>query len=117
MPVKIDWYYHRPGCVTCKRSLAYLEKVKAEVGEQVNAAKQKFNRRQALALAREADEIIVAKGRKITTFDLRKDSPSDADLAAVILGPTGNLRAPALRIGRKLYIGFSEEQFPKRIGR
>ena len=43
--------------------------------------------------------VVVAKGKKVATFDLRKAPPSDAELAAVIMGPTGNLRAPALKVG------------------
>jgi hypothetical protein len=35
----------------------------------------------------------------VVELDLRKSPPSDADLAAVIMGPTGNLRAPALKVG------------------
>ena len=45
------------------------------------------------------------------TFDMQNDPPSDADLLAVILGPTGNLRAPTFRKGTTLVVGFSEEAY------
>jgi hypothetical protein len=32
-------------------------------------------------------------------------------LATVLLGPTGNLRAPTLRIGRTLLVGFDEATY------
>lgn len=42
----VDWYYHRPGCTTCGKSLAFLEKKKLAVKEQVNAAKIRFEPKQ-----------------------------------------------------------------------
>lgn len=41
------------------------------------------------------------------------DKPSDADLLAVLIGPSGNLRAPTIRIGSTLMIGFNEETYSK----
>jgi hypothetical protein len=52
---------------------------------------------------------VVARGKKVVTFDLRKNPPDDETLAAHLLGPTGNLRAPTLRRGKTLYVGFSED--------
>ena len=51
------------------------------------------------------------RGKKIIEFDMKKGPPSDSELLAVILGPTGNLRAPTLRIGKTLVVGFSEEAY------
>ncbi len=73
---------------------------------QADAKKVRFDREAALRLAREATEIWVAKGKKVVHLDLRRDAPSDDALAELILGPSGNLRAPALRRGTKLLIGF-----------
>jgi arsenate reductase-like glutaredoxin family protein len=69
--------------------------------------------KEALALAKKASTIIAAKGSKITTLDLKKDKPSDEDIAALIMGPTGNLRAPTLLAGNTLYVGFNEEAYKK----
>lgn len=66
-----------------------------------------------MALAQKASMIIAAKGSKITTLDLKKDKPSDEDIAALIMGPTGNLRAPTLLVGSTLFIGFNEEAYKK----
>jgi arsenate reductase-like glutaredoxin family protein len=73
---------------------------------QADAKKVRFDREGALRLAREATEIWVAKGKKVVHLDLQRDAPSDDALAELILGPTGTLRAPALRRGTKLLIGF-----------
>jgi arsenate reductase-like glutaredoxin family protein len=61
-------------------------------------------------------EVYAAKGKKVVHFDLKKDKPGDDELAKVLLGPTGNLRAPALRIGKTLVVGFDKETYEKVVG-
>ncbi len=53
----------------------------------------------------------MAKGRKVTTFDMKKERPDDATLLAHMLGPTGNLRAPTIRKGKTLLVGFDDDTF------
>jgi arsenate reductase-like glutaredoxin family protein len=69
-----------------------------------------------LKLAGDVDEIYAAKGSKVVHIDLRKDKPKSDELAALLLGPTGNLRAPAIRQGRKLIVGFNEDAYRKLFG-
>ena len=57
--------------------------------------------------------MIVAKGKKLTTFQVGK-STSDEAIDAM-LGPTGNLRAPTLRSGQLLLVGFNEEAFEQNL--
>jgi hypothetical protein len=64
----------------------------------------------ALALARRVDRVIAAKGKSVVTIELA-DNPDDDTLLAHLLGPTGNLRAPAAVVGRTLVIGFNEELY------
>ena len=61
---------------------------------------------QVLAAAR---EIVVAKGRKQLVFDPRRDS-REAILKEP-LGRSGTLRAPTLRIGDRLLVGFNDELY------
>ena len=61
---------------------------------------------QVLAAAR---EIVVAKGRKQLVFDRRRDS-REAILKET-LGRSGTLRAPTLRIGDRLLVGFNDELY------
>ena len=56
-------------------------------------------------------KMFVAKGKKITEVDLKKDRPDDAVLAKMMLGPTGNLRAPTLKVGKTVLIGFNDEMY------
>ncbi len=62
----------------------------------------------AFALLKDVDEIYATKGRKVVHLDLRRDKPDRAALAALLIGPTGNLRAPTIRKGRTLLVGFDE---------
>ncbi|MCA9242705.1 MAG: hypothetical protein KDA32_02025 [Phycisphaerales bacterium] len=80
-------------------------------------AKAKLGESDALRMAREAKVVIAAKGAKITRFDMKKDAPSDDELLVVMLGPTGNLRAPTVRKGGTLLIGFSEAAYRELFAR
>ena len=62
------------------------------------------------------DEIHAVKGKKTDSFDLRKEKPSREALFAVLKGPSGNLQAPTLRVGRTLLVGFDEAAYRKFLG-
>jgi hypothetical protein len=81
------------------------------VVERGDARTERKGRAEALALARSADRVIIARGKKVVTFDMKKDPPSDDTLAAHLLRPTGHLRAPTLRHGKTLLVGFSEAAY------
>ena len=66
-----------------------------------------------MAVARDVDQIYVAKGKKVIQVDLKTSRPARAELLALLLGPTGGLRAPTVRVGRTLLVGFSEEAYAK----
>jgi arsenate reductase-like glutaredoxin family protein len=83
----------------------------------VDAKKATMREKQALALIRDVDEIYASKGKQVVHLDLRKEKPDAATLKALLLGPTGNLRAPTLRKGRTLIVGFDEATYAKLIGR
>lgn len=76
-----------------------------------DAGKEKQGPKQALALARAAAKVVVARGKKIVSFDMKKDPPDDETLLAHLLGPSGNLRAPTVRKGKTLLVGFSEDMY------
>ena len=79
------------------------------VPDDVVSASKKLGRDDAVALARLCDTVIVAKGKKVTTFEV-SGSPGEETVDAM-LGPTGNLRAPAVRAAGTLLVGFNEEQY------
>jgi arsenate reductase-like glutaredoxin family protein len=64
----------------------------------------------------DAARIIVMKGKKVTTFDLKKDKPKVKDLLAVMLGTTGNLRAPTTVPGKTVLVGFNQDIYDEYFG-
>lgn len=85
------------------------------VAETVNASK-KLGRDAALGMARQAQRLIAAKGKKVTAVDVSAKTPSDDELAALMLGPTGNMRAPTMRLGKTLLVGYHDQVFAEALG-
>src|SRR5207249_10967234 len=96
---------------TCKKAQGFLEQHAIPVKIVADANKEKQGRPQALALARGAAKVIIAKGKNIVTFDMKKSPPDDDTLAAHMLGPTGNLRAPTVRVGQTIFVGFNDDAY------
>ena len=61
-------------------------------------------------------EVYAAKGKIVVHLNLKRDKPSDAELEKILLGPTGNLRAPVLKRGKTLVVGFNEEMYDEIFG-
>jgi hypothetical protein len=81
------------------------------VRETVNASKDRYGERDLMKVLGDATRVIVAKGKKVLEFDLKNDPPKKADLVKACLGPSGNLRAPAIRKGKTWMIGFHADAY------
>jgi len=84
-----------------------------EVKEEVNAKKETHQADEAMALLGNASELYAAKGKKVVHVNLKKDGMSEDELKKLVLGPTGNLRAPTFRKGKTIMVGFHEETYEK----
>jgi arsenate reductase-like glutaredoxin family protein len=62
------------------------------------------------------DTLISTRGKRVVTVDLRKARPPRAELLALLLGPGGTLRAPTIRRGRTLVVGFDEATYARLLG-
>jgi arsenate reductase-like glutaredoxin family protein len=102
--------------MSCQKSQEFLEQGGWQVGEKADARKERKGRAEALALAKAVDRVVVGKGKKVVAFDMKKAPPDDDTLAAHLLGPTGNLKAPTIRKGKTLLVGFSEEAYRQVLG-
>ena|ERR1043166_4972554 len=102
--------------MSCKKAQGFLEQNDLQVQETTDASKVRKGRAEAIALAKTASRIVVGRGKKVVTIDMKKDAPDDDTLAGLLLGPSGNLRAPTLRKGRTLYVGFSEDAYRQITG-
>ena len=81
---------------------------------EVVPASRKLQRGDAVALLEAAQAVHVAKGRKLQAFsgdDRLTDTAVDS-----LLGTTGNLRAPTLKVGDTLLVGFNEEVYAEVFG-
>jgi hypothetical protein len=77
----------------------------------VNAKKEPIVGEAALGVLRGVDDLYVTKGKKVIRVDLSGARPPRAELLALLLGPSGNLRAPTIRRGRTLIVGFDEDTY------
>jgi len=81
------------------------------------ADKQPIDADGALALARKAKRLVVAKGSKVVDVAVTAATPTDDELRALVIGPSGKLRAPALRVGDTLVVGFTADGYKAVLGR
>jgi arsenate reductase-like glutaredoxin family protein len=56
------------------------------------------------------------KGKKVTDLDMKKDKPKKDELLGLMLGTTGNLRAPTIVRGKTVLVGFNPEIYDKILG-
>ena len=103
--------------MSCKKAQGFLAAQKYEVKNQSDAGRRPRGPKEALELAKSVAKIVVGKGKKVVTFDMRAEPPDDQTLLAHLLGPTGNLRAPTIRRGKTLLVGFSEEAYRQVLGK
>ena len=79
-----------------------------EAKEKIPAS-HKLSEERAREILRDAKKLVVAKGKKLSEFNVTKKVDDEAVQA--MLGPTGNLRAPTLVVGKTVFVGFNEEVY------
>ena len=82
----------------------------------MNAKKETIDAAAGLKLVKAASKLHAAKGKKVVSVDLKKDKPTDEELRKLVIGPSGNLRAPTLRVGKSVIVGFNEEMYEEFFG-
>ena len=82
----------------------------------MDAKKQTIKGDRALGVLEGVDELYVARGKRVVHVDLAKGKPAKAELLELLLGPTGNLRAPTIRKARTLLVGFDGPTYAKVLG-
>jgi hypothetical protein len=87
-----------------------LDATKARIAATRLAKKDPLSENDARGLLKEVDEVVVLKGKAARTVPARDATLDD------LRGPTGNFRAPMVRIGRRLLVGFHEETLKKELG-
>ena len=77
----------------------------------MNAKKEVWQAKEAIGLVKKANKLWSARGKKVVEVDLKTEKLADEELLKLMLGPTGNLRAPTLVVGKNLVVGFNEEMY------
>tara|TARA_R110001592_G_scaffold93059_1_gene270501 strand:- start:66 stop:338 length:273 start_codon:yes stop_codon:yes gene_type:complete len=90
-----------------------LEASNIEILETVPASR-KLQADDAKSLLQGVTRLVAMKGKKVVAFEPGQESVEDC--VAAMLGPTGNLRAPAIRSGSTLLIGFNDDCFAEVFG-
>lgn len=113
---QVDWSYHRNGCKTCGKAAAFLKDHEIAVASQDDARKTPIDEVEALRLVSEVDELFVTRGTRVIHLDLEDERPDDETLLGLLIGPSGKLRAPTLKVGRTLIVGFDQGTYESQFG-
>ena len=81
--------------------------------KEIIPASRKLGKRDAVEFVNAAERVIVAKSKNVQTFPGGKATKEVVD---ALLGPTGNLRAPTVRVGKTLLVGFDESSYADVLG-
>lgn len=95
--------------MSCKKTQEFLAQNDIEDGEVQSASREPLEGEAALAVLDGAAELVVAKGKKVLRYDLKKARPADSELLELLLGRSGKLRAPAVRQGKRVLVGYNQE--------
>ena len=76
-----------------------------------NARKVSFGFSDLTKIIGDATTVYAARGKRVVTIDLKEEPLTAEIVRKSLLGPTGNLRAPALLLGNTFIVGFNEELY------
>ena len=79
------------------------------VGEEVDAKKKIITSEDVWSVLSAAETVYVASGKK--TLEYTPSNNNKDELIEKATGRTGNLRAPTVRRGKLLYVGFNQEMY------
>jgi len=80
---------------------------------EVDARKEVLGAEAAWERLQGAEKVCVGRGQKVHAY--LPDVTSKDEIMDEVLGRTGNLRAPALKIGNSYYIGYNEAMYKELI--
>lgn len=79
-----------------------------QIVEEISASK-KLGEPEAENLLGKASEIVIFKGKNINSFIIKNEKKGS--ITPLMVGPTGNLRAPTIIYKNLLIVGFNEDKF------
>ena len=85
-----------------------------KIDEIVDARKNVIKAEGAWEIFQDIETLYVGRGKKTAVYT--PDAESKEEILKVSLGRTGNLRAPALRAGKLMYVGYNDAMYEEMIG-
>lgn len=114
-PARIDWFYQRNHCESCERARDFLSRHDVPTRLIDDARVTRFDRNAVVDMLREIDRVVATRGPAIRDVSLTDPQNSGDEVTKLLIGPSGNLRAPTLRIGRTLIVGFSQPLYEQHV--
>ena len=87
-----------------------LDRAKVPVRETRPSKKNPLTDAEVRGLLKEVETVLIAKGKKVVEAKAAETRVDD------LRGPTGNIRAPLVRVGKKLLVGFNPEALRNLVG-
>jgi arsenate reductase-like glutaredoxin family protein len=87
-----------------------LDGAKALVRETRPSKSHPLTDAEVTGLLKEVETVLIAKGKKVVEAKAAETKVDD------LRGPTGNIRAPLVRVGKKLLVGFNPEALRGLVG-
>lgn len=111
---KLDWMYHRKNCQTCQKTDGYLAREGISVNTVVDCKKEPMTFSEARGLLEGVRRLYATKGSKVVEVYMAS-KPADPELISLMIGPSGKLRAPTIKNGDVLVIGFNEDMYGRAL--
>jgi len=86
-----------------------LDKQNLQVENRTDARKERLEADAVWELISSAEHVIVAKGKSVETYVPNEDERDD--ILKVVLGRSGNLRAPTVQVGDVFYVGYNDSLY------
>ncbi len=81
--------------------------------KEIDARKEVITGADVWQVLSKAETVHVASGQKILRYE--PETSNRDDLIKMATGRSGNLRAPTLKIGDNVYVGFSSSMYEKLV--
>lgn len=112
----VDWSYHRKNCNSCSKTQSFLGEHEIPVTTQVDARSIPLVEDDVVKLVGEANQLYITRGTKVLHFDLKKEQPDQELLLELMMGRSGKLRAPTIKVGKTVVVGFDQSTYEQVLG-
>lgn len=116
MPASVDWHYHRANCETCSKAKAFLDEHGIASREVVLARQVAIEPTTAFAMLDKVQHLAVVRGSKVYEFERPQFAEQDEQIESMIIGRSGSLRAPTIRVGTTMIVGYEKNLYSRVLG-